>query len=472
MAYQTINPFTNVVEKSYDNHDVTFVENTLNKAEHLYHQWKNEKVSKRAETLHKVAALLIERKEDLASIITRDMGKRFSEAIGEVLVSAEIAKYYADHAQEFMAETVHDSRMGKAYLIPKPIGIIMAVEPWNFPIYQLMRVFAPNYILGNPIVYKHSSNTPGSAQAFTKYLIDAGVEEGACTNLFIEYDQVNNIIADKRVQGVALTGSERAGELIAAEAGKNLKRSSLELGGSDAFIVLEDANLDEISKIIGQARLYNAGQVCTSSKRFIVTEKNYDYILKQLIFEFSSAKLGDPFDEKTTLAPLSTLKAKLDLVKQVDKAIANGAVLEYGEMEKNRDNDCFFHPVILSNISIENPAYYEEFFGPVGQIYKVKDDEAAISLANDSNYGLSGIVFAGSTERGLEVAKQIETGSVFVNSYGGTLPELPFGGVRRSGYGRELGGALGIESFMIKESVVVREKDIDLKDTFGGFVQK
>lgn len=471
MAYQTINPYTNELEKSYENHDAKFIESTLTKADNLYHTWKIQKVSKRAETLHKVADLLVERKEELAAIITRDMGKRFLEAVGEVLISAEIAKYYADHAQEFTAETVSDSRMGKAYLVPKPIGVLMAVEPWNFPIYQLMRVFAPNYILGNPMVYKHSSNTPGSAEAFTKYLIDAGVEEGACTNLFINYDQVNEIIADERVQGVALTGSERAGELIAAEAGKNLKRSSLELGGSDAFIVLDDANIDEIAKIIGQARMYNAGQVCTSSKRFVVTEKNYDRVLKLLVAEFSAAKLGDPFDPETTLAPVSTANAKADLVKQVDKAIANGAVLEYGEMDKNRGDDCFFHPVVLSNISIDNPAYYEEFFGPVGQIFKVKDDEAAIKLANDSKYGLSGIVFAGTPERGLEVAKQIETGSVFVNSYGGTLPELPFGGIRRSGYGREL-GALGIEAFMIKESIVVREKEIDIDNVFGGFVQK
>lgn len=469
MAYQITNPYTNQVEKTYDNHNDAYVESALTKGHQLYKQWRKESVEKRAKILYKVSELFTEKADELAAIITRDMGKRISEAKGEVLVSAEIARYYAEKADTFMAPTAFESRMGNAQMVPRSIGILMAVEPWNFPIYQLMRVFAPNYIVGNPMVYKHASNTPGSAAAFEVLLKEAGVEEGACTNLFVDYSQVNKIIADKRVQGVALTGSERAGELIAAEAGKNLKRSSLELGGSDPFIVLDDANLDEVNKIIGQARLYNAGQVCTSSKRFIVTENNYEKVLAMLTEAFANAKTGDPFDESTTLAPLSSLKAKKDLVKQVEKALENGATLAYGDMAKNQGDDSFFHPVILTDITIDNPAYYEEFFGPVGQVYKVKDEQAAIALANDSNYGLSGIVFAGTYERGAEVAKQIETGAVFVNSYGGTLPELPFGGVKRSGYGRELGEP-GIEAFMNKELVVVREDPIDLNNPFGGFV--
>jgi len=455
MAYQIINPYTNKLEKTYENHTDA--------------NWRKGSITKRSEILMNVSKLMEARVDELAKIITRDMGKRFSEAQGEVLISADIARYYAENAEKFMETTYFDSRMGKAQLVARPIGIIMAVEPWNFPIYQLMRVFAPNYILGNPMVYKHASSTPGSAEAFEKLLIEAGVEPGACTNLFINYEQVNSIIADKRVQGVALTGSERAGEKVAAEAGKNLKRSSLELGGSDAFVILEDANLDEITKIIGQQRLYNAGQVCTSSKRFIVTENNYDYILSTLKTQFAAAKMGDPLDPKTTLAPLSSLKAKKDLVKQVERAIANGATLAFGDMSKNQNDDCFFSPVILTNITKDNPAYYEEFFGPVGEVFKVKDEKAAIDLANDSNYGLGGVVFAKDPRHGEEVAKQIETGSVSVNTYGGTLAELPFGGVKRSGYGREL-GQLGIESFMIKEVIVTREEPIDLESAYGGFV--
>lgn len=469
MVYQTTNPYTNKVEKTYDNHDDAYVEAALAKGHELYKKWRNAPVEPRAEVLLKVSQYFADNVDELAAIITRDMGKRFAEAKGEVLISADIAKYYAENAENFMATETFDSRMGKAQLIPKSIGVLMAVEPWNFPIYQLMRVFAPNYIVGNPMVYKHASNTPGSAVAFEEYLKAAGVEDGAATNLFVSYDQVNAIIADKRVQGVALTGSERAGEKIAAEAGKNLKRSSLELGGSDPFIVLKNANLSEIKKIIGSARLYNAGQVCTSSKRFIVTKENYEEILAMLIEQFADAKTGDPMDEATTLAPLNSLKAKKDLVEQVEKAIENGATLAYGDMAKNHGEDCFFYPVVLTNITKENPAYYEEFFGPVGQVYQVEDDQAAIELANDSVYGLSGVLFTGDIKYGEELAAQVETGGVFINSPGGTLPELPFGGVKRSGYGHEL-GQLGIETFMHKELLVTREEPIDRETLYGGFV--
>lgn len=469
MAYQITNPYTGEVEKTYDNFTDEQVDTALAKAYENYQSWKKEPVADRAKKLQAVCDYFYAHTDELATIITHDMGKLFKEAQGEVIISAEIAKYYAENAETLTAPKDFDSRMGKAQIVPRPIGVLMAVEPWNFPIYQLMRVFAPNYLLGNPMVYKHASNTPGSAEAFEKFLVAAGIEEGAATNLFVSYDQVNDIIADKRVQGVALTGSERAGELIAAEAGKNLKRSSLELGGSDPFIILEDADLSEIKKFIGQARLYNAGQVCTSSKRFIVTENNYDEVLSSLTAAFKEAKTGDPFDEATTLAPLNSLKAKKDLVKQVEKAIENGATLSYGDMSKNQGDDAFFYPVILTDITKDNPAYYEEFFGPVGEVYKVKDEAEAIELANDSVYGLSGVVFAGDPEHGAEVAAQIETGAVFVNSYGGTLPELPFGGVKRSGYGKEL-GTLGIDAFMNQEIIMTREKPIDLNDAFGGFV--
>ncbi|MBS7576425.1 MULTISPECIES: aldehyde dehydrogenase family protein [unclassified Enterococcus] len=469
MVYQITNPYTNQIEKVYSNQGASEIEAALQKGDQLYKSWRNTSFESRAANLNAVSQLFKKKVDEIATVITRDMGKRFIEAQGEVLISAEIAQYYADHASEFMAVRPFKSRMGDAQLVPKPIGVLMAVEPWNFPIYQLMRVFAPNYILGNPMLYKHASNTPGSAEVFAELLIEAGVEVGACTNLFIDYEQVNQIIADKRIQGVALTGSERAGALIAAEAGKNLKRSSLELGGSDPFVILHDADLSEIEKIVGQARLYNAGQVCTSSKRFIVTNDNYEAIVKMLSHAFSKAVMGDPFAATTTLAPLSSLKAKKDLVKQVEAALSNGATLAYGDMSKNQGEDCFFSPVILTDITPGNPAYYQEFFGPVGQIYQVADDDAAIALANDSNYGLSGVLFSGDLNRGIDYAKRIETGGVFVNSYGGTLPELPFGGVKRSGYGHEL-SELGFEAFMNPELIVARSTPIDLDNAFGGFL--
>ncbi|MGO0154771.1 NAD-dependent succinate-semialdehyde dehydrogenase [Leuconostoc mesenteroides] len=468
MSYQTINPFNDEVIQTFHNHDDAYVEKAIAKGHALYKKWRNDPASSRAEILNKIADLMEEDADRLAKVLTIEMGKRFVEAQGEVALSVSIARYYAKNGADFLKPESIKSSMGDAQVISRPTGILMMVEPWNFPYYQIIRVFAPNYIAGNPMLLKHASNTPMAASEFEKIVERAGAPTGAFANLFIDYDQVNKIIADNRVQGVALTGSERAGKLIAAEAGKNMKQSSLELGGSDPFIVLDDADLTEIKKIIGGARLYNAGQVCTSSKRFIVTEKNYDAILTMLKDVFSEAKLGDPMSADTTLAPLSTSKAKKNLTKQVKAAVDAGANLEYGSLAQDRPA-ALFDPVILTGITKDNPAYYQEFFGPVGQIYKVKDEEEAITLANDSNYGLSGVIFGGSPEHATAIASRIETGAVYVNSFGGTLPELPFGGVKNSGYGREL-GRFGIETFVNKELIVTKKEPIDLDNAFGGFV--
>lgn len=468
MSYQTINPLTDEVLKTYPNHDAAYVERALVKGDALYKQWRNDPVASRGPVLNKVADLMAAQSDALAKILTVEMGKRFVEAQGEVALCIWIARYYAEHAADFLKPEHIKSSIGTAQVISRPTGILMMVEPWNFPYYQIMRVFAPNFMVGNPMLLKHASNCPMAAEAFEKIVIAAGVPEGAFANLYITYDQVNQIIADKRVQGVALTGSERAGQLVAAEAGKNMKQSSLELGGSDPFIVLDDANLAEIKKIISGARLFNAGQVCTSSKRFIVTEKNYEQVLAMLKEAFAAVKLGDPMLSTTTLAPLSSSKAKQNLAQQVRAAVENGATLAFGSLAQNKPA-ALFEPVILTNITKENPAFYQEFFGPVGQIYRVPDEAAAIRLANDSHYGLSGVVFGSSSEHATKVASQLETGSVFVNSFGGTLPELPFGGVKNSGYGREL-GRFGIETFVNKETIVTKHNPINLDDAFGGFV--
>ena len=468
MSYQTVNPFTDEVIKTFDSHDDAYVEEALTKGHALYKKWRNDPVESRADALNKVADIMASRVDELAKILTVEMGKRFSEAQGEVVISIAIARYYAKNAAEFLKPKNIQSAIGPAQTISRPTGILMMIEPWNFPYYQIMRVFAPNYMAGNPMLLKHASNTPMAADTFEKIVKEAELPDGAFTNLFIDYDQVSHIIADERVQGVALTGSERAGKLVAAEAGKYMKQSSLELGGSDPFIILDDADLSEVEKIISGARLYNAGQVCTSSKRFIVTEKNYDKLVEMLKKAFSEARLGDPMLPETTLAPLSTSKAKKNLTKQVAEAVDAGATLAFGSVEQTKPA-ALFEPVILTNIRKDNPAFYQEFFGPVGQVYKVRDEEEAIALANDSHYGLSGVVFGGSPEHATEVASKIETGAVFVNSFGGTLPELPFGGVKNSGYGRELGD-LGIDTFVNKETIVTKHEPIDLNNAFGGFV--
>jgi len=466
MAYQTTNPYTNEVVKTYDDATPQYVEESLAKAQALYKKWRNDPVATRIPVLRKLAQLFKDETDSLAKGLTVDMGKLFVEAQGEVLLCAEIAEYYADHAEELLKPRAIDTIAGDAQLENHPLGVLMAVEPWNFPYYQMMRIFAPNFAVGDPIVFKHAAITPASALAFEDAVRRAGAPDGALTNLFLSYDQVSQVVADKRVQGVALTGSERGGVAVAEVAGKYLKKNTMELGGTDAFIVAHDANMADVTAIAPRARLYNAGQVCTSSKRFIVTENNYDELLAALKDAFSSVKMGDPMDPETTLAPVNSKKAKEHLQAQVDTALAGGATAYYVH-EPIDDEGQFFMPTILTDITKDNPAYGKEMFGPVAQVYKVKDDAEAVALANDSDYGLGGIVFAGSAEYGAELASQIETGMVFVNTFFSSLPELEFGGVKKSGFGREL-GETGISSFVNQELVVKRERPNE--NEFGALV--
>lgn len=464
LAYKTINPYTNEVVKEYPTASASEIETTLKKGDKLYREWRKEPAANRAEMLHKIAALLRKNSEKLAKVLVIDMGKLINEARGEVELCAIIADYFADHGAEMLKPTSLSSKAGNAHVEKDSLGVLLMVEPWNFPYYQIMRVFAPNYMVGNPMILKHSSNTPSSAAAFEKVVNDAGAPAGSFTNLFLSHEQVTKVIADPRVQGVALTGSEQGGSVVAEAAGKYLKKSSMELGGNDAFVILNDADLDQVLKVAKRARAYNAGQVCTSSKRFIVADNLYDEFLKRLGEDFKQLKPGDPMNEKTTLAPLSTAAAKQKLQKQVDDAIAAGAKLYQGNHPIDLPGQ-FFEPTILTDITQDNPAYYEEMFGPVAQVYRVSSEEEAIKLASDSHYGLGGIVFAGDPKHGEEVASQIETGMVFVNTVLYTLPELPFGGIKRSGYGREM-SSLGLNAF-VNEKLIVSVDKPDLGNAAG-----
>ncbi|GEO67812.1 NAD-dependent succinate-semialdehyde dehydrogenase [Levilactobacillus spicheri] len=466
MAYQTINPYTNELIQTYDEATTEDIETSLAQAQQLYKRWRNDPVGTRTPVLHRLAQLFRDEKDDLAKVLTTEMGKLFSEAQGEVLLCASIADYYADHAEELLMPRKIDSIAGEAQLENHPLGVLMAVEPWNFPYYQMMRIFAPNFAVGDPIVYKHAANTPASALAFEDAVKRAGAPDGSLTNLFLSYAQVGDVIADSRVQGVALTGSERGGTAVAEAAGKHLKKSTMELGGADAFIVAHDANMEQVNAIAPRARLYNAGQVCTSSKRFIVTENHYDEFLENLKKSFAAVKMGDPMDPATTLAPMNSKRAKEKLQEQVDAALQGGATA-YFVHEPAEDDGQFFPPTILTDIAKDNPAYGKEMFGPVAQVYKVKDDDEAVELANDTDLGLGGIVFAGTGEYGAQLASRMETGQVFVNTFFSSLPELEFGGVKKSGFGRELGHN-GIMSFVNQELVVKRDAPND--NEFGGLV--
>ncbi|MFG0645435.1 NAD-dependent succinate-semialdehyde dehydrogenase [Leclercia adecarboxylata] len=455
MAYKTVNPANNKLIKEYPSHTDADVEAALSTADALYHSdWSKGSMDKRLAVLHKLADLIDSRTEELAKIASVEMGKLIAQSRGEVKLCAQIARYYADNAKQFLAPVKYPSELGEAWVEHHPIGVVMAVEPWNFPYYQLMRVLAPNLAAGNPVIAKHASIVPHCAETFAHLVREAGAPDGAWINLFISSDQVANIIADDRVQGAALTGSEKAGSVVAAQAAKHIKKSTLELGGNDVFVVLDDADLEKAVKIGVNARLANAGQVCTAAKRFIVHEKVAGQFLDKYTEAFRAIKIGDPLDESTRLGPLSSKEALETLTKQVDEAVKNGATLHYGGKPVQGEGS-FFEPTILTNITRDNPAYFEEFFGPVAQIYVVKNDDEAVKLANDSHYGLGGAVFSKDIDRAKKMASKIETGMVWINWLTDTAPELPFGGVKRSGYGRELSD-LGIKEFVNQKLVVIR----------------
>ena len=442
--YQSINPYTNEEFASYDNPTAKQIDDAINLAHALYKKWRHEAPETRARQLHKVADTLREHEDDLAKMMTLEMGKLLRESREEVELCASICDYYAKNGVKMLAPTPIESGLGNAYYLKQSTGVIMACEPWNFPLYQVIRVFAPNFIVGNPILLKHAHNVPGSAALTAKIIKRAGAPEGSLINLYPTYDQLGKIIADPRIQGVALTGSERGGSSVAEAAGKNLKKSTMELGGNDAFIVLDDADPQVLRNVLGDARTYNDGQVCTSSKRIIV-----ENTLKNI---FSSLKAGDPLEADTTLPPMNSERAKEKLEAQVKKAVDAGAKIFYQYPEID-SKGAFFRPVILTNIDKENPIYDEELFGTVAEVFVVDDDDDAIQLANDSSYGLGSSVISNDIERAQNVAAQIETGMTVINGRWITSGELPFGGVKKSGYGREL-SELGMMAFVNEHLVI------------------
>ena len=413
--------------------------------------WAATAPRQRAEILRRAFGLVTARTEDFALLMTLEMGKRIAEARAEVLYSAQILAYYAAHAEQFLADTPLRPKHGTAHMESSPIGVLFCVEPWNFPYYQLARVAGPQLMAGNTLVVKHAGNVPQCAMAFEKLLLDAGAPVGLYTNLLVSHEQSDKVIDDPRVKGVALTGSLAAGRSIAARAGQNLKKSTMELGGSDAFIVLDDADLAHTIPWAVWGRIYNAGQTCCAAKRFIVLEAVADQFLAALKAALEGLKPGDPMEVSTTLGPLSSEAALVLLLKQVDAATAAGATVLLGGKRMPRPG-AFMQPTILCDIAPTNPAYRDEFFGPVVSFFRVADEEAAIALANDSDFGLGGSVWTKDEARGLRVASRVDTGMMFVNNLHWADADLPFGGIKASGYGRELGN-LGIQEFVNKKLV-------------------
>jgi succinate-semialdehyde dehydrogenase / glutarate-semialdehyde dehydrogenase len=463
MAYATINPYTGELVERFPDATDAQVQEALDKAHAAFLRWRETGFAERGRILQKAADILRRDAEAYARILTLEMGKLLSEAKAEVELSAKIFEYYVNHAEMLLRPEelpVLDAAEGKAVLVHEPLGVLLAIEPWNFPYYQIARILAPQLSAGNTLLLKHASNVPQSAAAFEKLMREAGLPGGAFKSLYATREQIEMIINDPRVHGVALTGSEAAGAVVAAQAGKALKKSTMELGGADAFVVLADADMKKTVDWAVFGRHWNGGQVCVSSKRMIIADAVYDAFLEGYREGVAGLVAGDPLDPKTTLAPLSSQGAADELKDRIRQAVAHGAKAEeVGPPVPNRG--AFVQPTILTEIAEDNPARYWEFFGPVSMLFRARDEQDAIRIANDSPFGLGGSVFTSDTAHGADVAKKISTGMVFVNHPTKVEADLPFGGIRRSGYGRELLG-LGLKEF-------VNHKLIDVVDIDAHF---
>ncbi|VXC55689.1 NAD-dependent succinate-semialdehyde dehydrogenase [Aeromicrobium sp. 9AM] len=446
-AYQVVNPATGEVVETFDTASDADIEAAISGAAQAYASWKDVPITERGEVVKKVAALFAERADDLAAIANEEMGKPVSEGVEEAEFCQAIFDYFATEGPTLAADQpIKTFSGGKAVVQKLPVGPLLGIMPWNFPYYQIARFAAPNLMLGNTIILKHAESVPKSALAVEQIMKDAGVPEGAYVNVFASHEQIETIISDPRIQGVSLTGSERAGAIVAALAGKNLKKCVLELGGSDPMIVLDSDKLDEVVDNAWDFRMYNTGQACNSNKRMIVMDDLFDDFV---------AKLTEKALAIDSFSPLSSRRAAEAVAEQVDDAVSKGATLHAGGVLSDGP-DAHYTPAVLSGITKDMRAYSEELFGPVAVVYKVGSDEEALELANDTTYGLGGAVFSKDPARAEKIAQRLEVGMANVNTTAGEGAEIPFGGVKRSGFGREL-GPLGMDEFVNKRMFFIAD---------------
>ncbi|MFJ4998497.1 NAD-dependent succinate-semialdehyde dehydrogenase [Microbacterium sp. NPDC088619] len=454
-AYRTINPTTGETLEEHPVIDDAAVEEILARSADEYERYRSLPLAERTDTLRRAAELFRERMPELAEILTVEMGKPITQARGEVALVASIFEYYADNAERFLAEEQLDIvGGGEARVRTEPIGALLGIMPWNYPYYQVARFAAPNLALGNTIVLKHARNCPRAALALERVLHDAGVPTDAYINALVDSGQVARIIADDRIRGVSLTGSEAAGAAVGEVAGRHMKKYVLELGGSDPFIVLDDADIDAAVAAAVVGRFANGGQACTASKRFIVVDAVYDEFTRKFIDAVAEIAVGDPTDPDTFLGPLSSTSASAELDEIVRDAVDKGATLHVGPQA--RPSAAFYPPSVLTEVTPEMRAYEEELFGPAAVVYRVASPQAAVRLANSSPFGLSSSIFTQDAELAETIAEQLEAGMVWINSTSKSAPDLPFGGVKRSGVGREL-ARFGIDEFANKKLVRVLE---------------
>ncbi|WP_367109446.1 NAD-dependent succinate-semialdehyde dehydrogenase [uncultured Psychrobacter sp.] len=445
--YQVTNPATGEVEATYPTATEQDIQQVIEKAENAYKDWRGIELSERSAILHKVADIYLERQDELADIIAKEMGKPVAQGKGEIGLVAEIYRYYADNAEKLLAPNKIDVDDGSAFVEKFPVGVLFGIMPWNYPHYQVARFVAPNAMAGNTIILKHAPQCPQTAEVIVDILRDAGLPEGVYNNIFATNEQAATIIHDSRVQGVSLTGSERAGAAVAKEAGEALKKVVLELGGSDAFIVAEDADIEQAVKNAITGRFGNTGQACNAAKRLIVVDAVHDKFVEGFTDAVKNMSLSDPLDKKTFIGPLSSKAAATNLQQQLDSAIQGGAtVLVEGGMVKDKPG-AWFKPAVLTDVTESMDVYREELFGPVAVIYKAKDIEQAIKIANDVPFGLGASIQTQDPALATEIADKLEVGMVTINAPSGSEANTPFGGVKRSGFGREL-GHLGITEFL------------------------
>ena len=450
-AYAVTNPATGQVEASFPTISDAELKNAVNRASVAFENWgMTSDPHERARLIHKVADLHSERREHLADIIVREMGKPRQQALGEVDFSADIYRFYADRVDTLLADEPIEllSGEGDAFVRRSPMGVLLGIMPWNFPYYQVARFAGPNLLNGNTILLKHAAQCPESAAAMEQIFKDAGFPDGAYVNIYASTQQIESVIADPRVRGVSLTGSERAGAAVAQIAGKYLKKVVLELGGSDPFILLSTNNIDEVVEAAASARLDNTGQSCNAAKRFLIIDKHYDEFLEKFTARMLATTPSAPDSDESELGALSSAAAADGLQKQIDRAVEQGAKLH----TSGERNGCFFPPAVLTDVQPGTDAYREEFFGPVAQVYRVSSEAEAIQIANDSPYGLGSYVWTTDATQAERVANALDTGMVYVNLVLADAPELPFGGVKNSGFGREL-GRYGADEFVNKKLI-------------------
>lgn len=451
MPIQTVNPYNNKLIQSFEELTDEALEQKIAKAHQTFQHWKSTRLEERSKLLLNAAKIMRERKSELARLITIEMGKLIAQSETEVELCASVYEYYAKNGAEFLKDRPVKTDSGSAFIRYSPTGIILGVEPWNYPFNQVARLAAPNIMAGNVVMIKHASNVPQCAAMIEQILKDAGAEEGIYTNLYLSGKRIAALAADDRITGMSLTGSEKAGSSLAEAAGKNIKKSVLELGGSDAFIVLDDADVDLAVEKGFLGRFSNMGQACTSAKRWIVMDAVADEFIEKMQKKIAGLKVGDPLEKDTEIGPMCTEEAAENLDKQVKETLAAGAKALVGGRRMDREG-AFYEFTILTDIKPGMLAYDQELFGPVGSFYRVKTEEEALEIANATGFGLGGAVISNNHERAVDVAGKMDTGMVFINQNLASRPDLPFGGTKRSGYGREL-SPLGIEEFVNKKLI-------------------